>query len=62
MIAHTELKPGDACPIAYCTGKLYKLKPSAIFKIDCGVLYVEKSKSLLTIYPKVNAPIHLPVN
>ena len=34
MIAHTELKPGDACPIAYCTGKLYKLKPSAIFKID----------------------------
>ena len=34
MIAHTELKPGDVCPIAYCTGKLYKLKPSAIFKID----------------------------
>lgn len=30
IISHTELKPGDACPIAYCTGKLYKLKPSAI--------------------------------
>ena len=32
-ISHRDLKPGDLCP-TLCGGKLYRLKPSAIFKID----------------------------
>jgi transposase len=32
-ISHTDLKPGDLCP-TLCGGKLYRLKPSAILKID----------------------------
>ena len=33
VISHKDLKPGDPCP-TLCGGKLYQLKPSAIFKID----------------------------
>ena len=53
IIAYAMLKLGDTFPVAYCTGKLYKLKACAILKIDCDVLYVRTFRSLLTIYVSV---------